>query len=736
MVRRTGIIDTGNPQIIQAPQLSSGAAEYLPQAYDQLARAAQSLQADLQPIVDNQTKERAASRAAAGDFERTGGLTRQDRIFNEVVDAGFLSQGAIDVDKAVTELVNQSLSDLDVDRFRKANEAAKAQYISGIDPRYRAPLAQAWDTQAAKGDRSIVGMATDRAIKRAREAMTARRSMILDSISGAADIADPDVATKLDELESSLNAEVAMQEMTPEEAAAIRGNAISKIEANRIANEAEELFIGGGRTDEAYKAAMEMLDTAIGSTDLQLSRTERASYLGAARSSLNAALAERRREERELAKEIRDAQREAETGLRLDLADAKLRAAQGFAPNDEEIRDLGARARATGNQSLADSVSRLAVTSAVQSEMRGLSIPQQEGYVTSLEAAAAAGDSYAASTLETARKVASSSRRAAEEDPVTYAAAQNGRQPVQINWSDPAATVETMRTRFMQAGISASQLGVGVKFFNPADRAQIRAMAEQGGPAAMALAGTIHDAADGAGVDPLKVFSEIASDGDAPLLAQAGALISSGAPRDTAARILGGREALRSDIVKREMPSQAVQGATQRNVLGDLAGRLPPAEVDAITRAADSYYAASVLKDGKSGGRAYEEAMRAVTGEWKDEAGKTWGGSVKTNHGQSSRVPSWIRQSTFPSIIKALTPDDIGAALSNTGYVDGRQARVSDYRNSYLIYAGPGLYYAGTEKPGPDGRQRVIVDADGQPVMLDFNRIRGALQQRFPGAVK
>ena len=147
--KRAGLIEAPQGGVIQAPNLGNETSPLVAKAYDDLARTAETIGRVLQPAVDNATEERALKKAGEGQFARTAGVTRQDEIYNKVIDAGFMAQGANSVDGFVAKLEADNLTSLDGEKFATENGAARTEYLKGIDSRYAIPLGQLWDKQAA-----------------------------------------------------------------------------------------------------------------------------------------------------------------------------------------------------------------------------------------------------------------------------------------------------------------------------------------------------------------------------------------------------------------------------------------------------------------------------------------------------------------------------------------------------------------------------------------------------------
>lgn len=744
MTRRAGLIESPT-QTAQAPNLSGGAHPAASQAYADLAKAAQTVnETFVQPGLDAATEKRASEAIGQRNFTRTDGVTRQDLIYDKVVDAGFMAQASTDVERIVGELENKHLEDLDMNAFNEELAQARNDHLSGLDSRYAVRLRTAWDQRGLSATQRLSGIATQKGIKRAQEAMNARVEMKLNQVSGASDLDLPDVNLALQEAEQILQAQVATGDRSQEEADALLTNAISKVQANRIADEAVSAYEESGYDDAVYAESIKTIDEAISSTELNLTRTERSSYLGAARSALNSARSEHQRQIADFNRALREAEAAARADFSVAYTDAKIAAGEGFAPDPQALQELARIARATGRSAEVNlaKVARLGGLYQMQDELRGLSIPQQEQAVQAIELEAARGNANAALMLDPARKVAAASRAAASSDPATYAAITEKREVPQIAWDDPNTLGETMGNRFTEAEIAAKNLGVDVKYFSPADRTQLKALADKGGAPALALATTIAEAADKSGVDPLAVMKEIA-DGGAPLLATAGALVAQGVPPEAAQKILSGKAAMGSELVKDKMPKQSVQAAAQRAVLGDKLSKMPAATIDAITRAADAHYATTLLEsDGKFDGIteavAYAKSMRAVMGEWVDPSGNAWGGMAKTIGNSSVMIPPWIAQNDFPTLTKNLTDRDLRDAVGwygTLGNVGNREATAADYRSALLIDAGAGRYYVA---PDPNRPKNLIVYGGGgsTPLVLDLNRIRDSLKQRAPNSVR
>ncbi len=742
MVKRAGLMDS-EAGAVRTPSLSGGSSPAAAQAYVDLAQAAdQVAKTFLKPLADKSTEQRALAAVERGDFKSTAGITAQDAIYDKIVDAGFMAKASTDVERIVGELETRRLGDLNAQTFQEEFAEARSQYLGELDSRYAVPLRQAWDERGLRSTQRLSTMATQKAIKDASESLKARKALKMDQLSGVSDYGEPDAQQALAEVETLHAAQVATGDITQEEADAEMAQIFSRFTGNRVALEAVSLYEAGGFSEEAYSESMKMIETTLASTDLAMSRSERAAYEGAARQSLNAIRSERKAAERELAATIREAQTRASTEFAVLMPDAKMRASQGYAPSVTEISELAQLARETGNPRLLAQVGQLAITADLQQGMRGMSIPQQESMVSQLETLAAQGNADAARQLDAARSIAGASRRSAEADPASYAAVREGRDVPEIDFSSPEQAIATMSKRFTAAEIAADNLGVGVKYFSPAERTMLKAAADKGGMDALQAAQAIVEGASAAGVDPLNVLAEIGGSG-APLLATAGELLALGAPTDAAQKILSGRIAMGSELVKDKMPKQATQASAQRRVLGSRLNELPMPALDALTRAADAHYASTLFENqGEAPGgepAAYEASMRAVLGEWKDESGKAWGGPATMGRNMSVTVPPWIRKADFPSLVKSLPADVLSKAANvfpgSLGAYRGRPATVADFRSAALIDAGAGMYYVAPDPAHPEW----LVQQAGNlaaPLVLNLNDIRETLKQRAPSAVK
>lgn len=736
MVRRAGLIDGPAERTLSGPSLATGSRSGMSDFYRSLAKTADDFRQEIQPIVDAQTEEAAQQAVAEGRFDRTRGITRQDRLYNKVIDTGALAQGALDIDRTVTDLESQSLETLDIDEFKRLSEEARIQYIEDSPAHHKAALIEEWNKRSLAAEQRLSKLATDKALTRSENALKARREYLENRHSGTTDPNDPEFQNDMSELYEILMAEVQnpLSDMTPEEAVLIYDGTLSKVQANRFGEEAYAMYVDNGSTDEAYSAADEYLREMMDSPELNLSRTERSAIESISRSRLNAARSEARATQREFEARIKDAEREFSTMFSVDYAEANLRASEGFGPSDAEIRELAKLAvnSSTPERNMAK-VERLAMTSAQQQAMRSLSIPEQEAHVSNLESTAAAGNPEAALMLDSARTVASASRRAAEANPAGFAAMQEGRELPTVDWSERGRSVETMADYFIQGEEAGRAYGVPPKYFSPSSRKQLANIMTQEGPARVEVVGAIFEAAQEAGIDPLKPFGEIANDTNTALLGVAGGMQAMGVPSEMSGMVLSGQEALKTDVVKKAMPSQSIQARVQEEVIGpEVMSRMRTEHLDSLTRAADSFYAANFLATGEEGPRAYEKALQAVMGEWRDDTDRKWGGVARFNSQSNARAPSWMAASNFGAIFNSLDETAL-LSMGGPGFIGSRQASMADYRQGRLIDAGPGRYHLA---PDPKKPNRVVTNAAGEPLLLDLNNVRDALRTRYPHDVR
>lgn len=742
MTRRAGLIDT-QTSVVQSPNLGSGAAHPATiQAYDDLAKAARSIGDLVQPAVDANTEKEARAAVARGDFTPSGDVTRQDQIYNKIIDAGFVAKASIDVDRMVGELENKHLPSLNMEEFAKDNDAARTLYLQNTDPRHAPSLAQAWDQRALNAQQRLSNLAVQKGVKMASESMAARAEQLSNEVGGASDPHKFDIAWRLAELKSLQTGRVAAGFVSEAEANAQYDAIFSRIQANGASDFALKHYAENGYSDQAYDEALKMADDALSSPQLSLTPEKRSAMLSSVRTSLNAQRAELKAQERERKAEIRELQREALDEFKFAYDDAKTLVGAGSAVSVEKLNDLYTWANSSRNPRLYRSmVDELALTSEINQRMRSFSIPEQEKAVQDLEQAAAAGDVTAARQLEAARAVASNARRAAEADPAGYQALRLKRDPPQIDWTSSEGSISTMASRFGEAVDAAKDLGVGAKFFSPADRVKLKAIADTGGVDALKAVNVIVQAADRAGVDPLRIMSEIDNEG-APLMAIAGRIISGGGDQQVAAKLLTGKAAFGNELVKKQMPKASEQKRVQLQMLGHVTSQMTPAQVDAYTRAFDSYLASDILSnDGVRRENGYELAARAVIGESTDASGRRWGGLTKYKD-QTVTVPPWMSTAQFGQTLPNLTETDLKRSVGplttftpTLGTYKGRPATVADYRSAALVEIPPlgsGMYYVAPDPKKP----REFIDLNGAYAILNLNAIRGDLKTRFASTVR
>lgn len=744
MVKRAGLMDT-EAGVVRAPSLSAGTSPAAAQAYMDLAEAAgQITKTFIKPMVDKATEKRALDAVERGDFQTTPGITAQDMIYDKIIDAGFMAKASTDVERIAGELENKRLSDLNVQAFQEEFSEARNQYLEELDSRYAVPLRQAWDERGLRSTQRLSTMATQKAIKDASESLKARLSLKVDQLAGVSDYGEPDAQQALGEVEALHAAQVATGDKTQEEADAEMAQIFGRFTGNRVALEAVALYEAGGFSEAAYSESMKMIETTLASTDLAMSRSERAAYEGAARQSLNAIRSERRAAEADLNRRIREARSEALGEFSVLYADAKTVSSQGFGVDVGTMNELKRLAGSIGKPTYFAKIEELERVGLAQNEMRGRSIPEQEAMIAEVEQVAAQGNNLAAVALDSMRAVYGANVKAATADPVAFAAQQEKRDIPQIDFSTPDRAVETMGVRFASAENDAGSLGVPVKYFSPAQRTQIKTVAEKGGADALQLAEAIVAGANAGGVNPLAVFEEVAGAG-APLMAVAGGLMAQGADSRDAMRILSGTQAMKTDLVKDKMPKVTTQAKVQRDMAARFGRSLPQDHLDSLTRAFDAHYATVLVEnngvvDG-SEEQAYQRSAMAVMGRSVDETGKAWGGFTEVNR-KAVIVPPWIRQSDFPIIVKSLNQKDVetatGALPGRLGFYGGRAATMADYRSSQLVPVTtmPGFYYVVPDPKFPEARVLQSDGAQDMPVILDLHAIRETLKQRLPTAVR
>ncbi len=305
-----------------------------------------------------------------------------------------------------------------------------------------------------------------------------------------------------------------------------------------------------------------------------------------------------------------------------------------------------------------------------------------------------------------------------------------------------AALSGQIRARAAQARSVGQTFAVQPQFLRPAEKEQLLDLVRQGGDKALGVAQAI---VQGAGPDAPAILREIGE--DAPVLAQAGALLAAGGSRAAA------RDALEANRVKTEtgkpLPAapSLLLGKARQEVMRDAYADIPD-EAVRVSETAQAIARARLAREAIDPKTNPKEAERIVTRAYQEASGATFDGGVQyggvANYAvreggwfgigsESARtvVPAGVRADRFRDVVKAIRDEDL--AKLPTPPIDraGKPYRARDIQAAKPVAVAGGYRFV---QSGVDGQEKWIRGQDGQPFILPFELLAPELRRRVPGA--
>ncbi|CDX54578.1 hypothetical protein MPL1032_190159 [Mesorhizobium plurifarium] len=353
-----------------------------------------------------------------------------------------------------------------------------------------------------------------------------------------------------------------------------------------------------------------------------------------------------------------------------------------------------------------------------------------------------------ARTLAFAEKMLAEKRKAITTDSVSYAEKQ-GIVPATPNLTD-ASTPEDMTAivsqRAQSAEDAAKELGVAPRYLKAGEALAvskaIKANPEQGA----AMAGAI---VAGAGEAAPLVLSEFGK--DAPMIAEAGAIIAANGSQRAAEDVIAGYGKDAGGKQLKGLKPDAAQ-ASFRGVIGSALAAQPEDALQ-IGRAAAAIARKRIADEqldptSDEAIAVHDQAVQEAAGAVYDR-GVQYGGFTDTGGGWFSRgakvwVPNDIRADRFDDLIDAVTDDDLAtlavkpkggigvAGRFGTGRV--KQGMAATLQGARPVAVNGGFAFALGDPAGDDPQW--IMGSDGKPFVLDLLALRDRLAPRVPGAFR
>jgi hypothetical protein len=298
------------------------------------------------------------------------------------------------------------------------------------------------------------------------------------------------------------------------------------------------------------------------------------------------------------------------------------------------------------------------------------------------------------------------------------------------------------RARAAQARAVGQTFGVQPQFLRPAEKEALADLARQGGDKALGVAQAI---VAGAGPDAPAVLREIGE--NAPLLAQAGVIVASGASRAAA------RDALEAARIKleagKDLPSvpAPILAKARQTVLSEAYQDIPD-EKERVATTAQAIARVRLDREGIDPKTNPKEAERIVTRAYQEAAGAVFEGGVQYGGlapyqvrernwfglgGEAARtvVPAGVRADRFRDVVKAIRDEDLAALPVPPVDATGKPYRARDLHAARPVAVAGGYRFV---LGGVSGQEKWIRGQDGQPFTLPFEQLQPELRRRVPGA--
>jgi hypothetical protein len=464
------------------------------------------------------------------------------------------------------------------------------------------------------------------------------------------------------------------------------------------------------------------IDTLIEAETLKVAQA----YLTAAEVGVEKAQTSRKAEFKpivdNLANEIADFQKIVDSGRAVESGDiAKLIEAVSNVP--EDLR-----------QDLTEDVMALNITSATAEAVGNMTPAEAAGYIRSLGAGIEGiGDAgldtpVEIETYDLAKKMLSGMEAELKKDPLSYAmrvglndANGNAIEITPIDFTNPDATIETMKKRINDATIVSSKYSTPVTYFTPQERSMLAEVMDGADRSErMFILGGIVDGAGQAAPDMLAEISNAA-----PELAGVGALVVN-ERMDAANSALRGMDAIKAGFKPIEFTSSKTD--IPFNAKTTEAMRYQPNAIGITREVASAIYADIARNEEAFNEDLWNHAIDLALGA--DGAGR---GGIQEVRGVNTYIPPELTPDDIESALKAMTPESIAAASGgqalSTEYaedISGRGMFSLDNNYKPVSYGGNNFILAYGDPS--IGEPIYVFDEIGNLLVFDMQKLVEATQ--------
>ena len=466
------------------------------------------------------------------------------------------------------------------------------------------------------------------------------------------------------------------------------------------------------------------IDTLIEAETLKVAQA----YLTAAEAGVEKAQTARKAEFKpivdNLANEIADFQKIVDSGRAVESGDiAKLIKAVSNVP--EDLR-----------QDLTEDVMALNITSATAEAVGNMTPAEAAGYIRSLGAGIEGiGDAgldtpVEIETYDLAKKMFSGMEAELKKDPLSYAmrvglndANGNAIEITPIDFTNPDATIETMKKRINDATIVSSKYSTPVTYFTPQERSMLAEVMDGADRSQrMFILGGIVDGGGQAAPDMMAEISKTA-----PEFAGIGALVVN-ERMDAANFALRGMDKLKGGYKPPEFTASNTDVLFNAKTTEAL--RYLPNTIGITREVATAIYAdmanTNNLQDFNED--LWEHAIDLALGA--DGAGN---GGIQEVRGANTLVPPNLSSDDIEAALKAMTPDSIAAAsggqVLSAEYAEEISGRgMFNYDNNYKPISYGGNNFVLVYGDPSTGEPIYVFDETGSALTFDMQKLVEATQ--------
>jgi hypothetical protein len=422
--------------------------------------------------------------------------------------------------------------------------------------------------------------------------------------------------------------------------------------------------------------------------------------------------------------------------LTKDINFVEKAAIEGVPVKDSHLQEMKGRLAVIGTPELIDKFNESANTLALIRTLNTQTPREIEAGNRELRVAIAAdGTGRSEHRLDQLKKreaYLTKMHEATAHDPLGWAARSQFIKVPPLDLSSADGIANSLKARDAVAGVVAQQYNRPLIWLQPNEKAELAALARQGGKTLIDVAGGVVRALGDDNAQ--KFFYDVAQ--DMPEVATIGRMQLRGG--DPQAALDAARNVERRYHDKTYVSVLKGEEKKIKPVLDGIVGRAfmgRPSEVDGLHKTANAIYE---TRAGRSGWTEFNEAgykqavndvlgVRTVQGEQYGGLGKTGGNWLYGR--RDIVVPPNVKTSGFDSLLGALLPADL-ADLGIPKTKDGKDLGLAEIRKGTAVYVGPGKYGIALDNIDSNPQWLMGGDRPDGRYVLDLNKVMPRLRER------